>query len=200
MVIGIETCVNLKSRDHADSHTVRRLRHRVPLSKSQSEARNIEVVLNTYNRLMTGRTMKLPPAVAMEIFEKHHDAIMFAVSYVGRREKFTSAPVLAALMEMYEIDQSKARAFAESLVKMDGPVQPARLLRDNLLRTSYTELRDRLTIYNMSVSAMRAALEGRRVATLYGRPKNGSGRIKWFTENAPLNTPARRHFFGEAHQ
>lgn len=161
-------------REYIDTGISRQLEDRVAFSSDPCENKRLAQLVNQYVALQSGRprgSNKPTPTEAMDIFVSHRDSFTFASNYMGRRlAGLSSAPVMVAVAEMHERDRDMTEAFCESLFAQDGAIQPARRLREYLIRRSAQGAtaggQARMEIYYRSVGAMKAALEGRTIASL----------------------------------
>ncbi len=76
------------------------------------------------------------------------------------------APVMCAVCELMRHDMDLGLRFLDSVRFPDGPVQPARILREWLIRTtgtSFGRVSHQRQDYQHSIAAVRAAVEGREI-------------------------------------
>jgi len=161
-------------REYIDTGISRQLEDRVEFSSDPGQNQRLAQLVNQFASLQTGRprgTSKPTPSEALDIFTANKEGFMFSAHYMGRRiAGLCAAPVMVALAEYHSRDRDRATAFCESLLATDGDIQPARRLREHLIRRSAQGAtaggQARLDIYLKSVGAMRAHMEGRIISSL----------------------------------
>ncbi len=166
VVIGVRDAL----REYIDTGISRQLEDRVSFSPDHVLNHHIAKIINQWFNLAK-RGGKPTPSEALDVFNEHREAIMFAVVYAARHLRgLSAAPVIVALAQMWEKDSDKADSFAANLYSPEGQLQQARRLREYLISTSMKGMTSgesmRKQVYLKSIGAMRAYMEGRTVSVL----------------------------------
>jgi hypothetical protein len=174
VVVTVLCGVRDNLREYLDLGISRTLEDRIQFSDdlptNQRLAQIVSAFANTirYTSNTANRVSRVTPEEAHEVFTKHRDGILFAASVMSARQRgVCRAYVMVALAEMFERDAEMAQEFGASLLSSDGTVQPARILRDYLLRlnnaSGQAQGRD---VYHRTITACKAALQGREIKVL----------------------------------
>lgn len=171
VIANVVTGARDELHEYIDTGISRTLEDRIRFCEDLRDNRRIAMIVNimSWVTVSGGKVVKLTPVEAVNVFQAHKDAIMFAADYAKKSIRgVTTAGVMAALVEMRERDAEKARVFADGLCSVNGEVQQARRLREYLLsgRVSAGGSAGVRETYAKTVGAMRAYIEGRRVNAL----------------------------------
>lgn len=109
------------------------------------------------------QTMSFAPSIESTL-DAHRNGIAFVLPKVKSKSKFTSSPVCAAVVEMYEKDPVKTEEFVNTLWRGDMKNKTAQRLREYLLGNSpcITES-DRLECFKIASRHCNAALRNKSV-------------------------------------
>lgn len=163
-------------REHIDTGMKRSLDDRVTFHSDLKVNQRCGKIINSiftisYYRRENGHVKhgncKLTPSEAKELFDSRKEAISAIAEMATTSVKgIDRVPVMAAFVELYERNSELCREFWNALHHADGDIQPARILRDWLLRYRGTSsgFGTIIELYTKSLCAMRAALEGREIA------------------------------------
>lgn len=171
----IRTGVRDSLREYLDTGISRKLEDRVQFVDDLSLNQRCASIVTAMHSLKmvrsggSGCSWRCSPSEAMDSFNLHRQGILFAAEVMGHRAKgICRTAVMSAFVFFYERDPDRAQEFALSLLQPDGPVQPARILRDWLLRNTVGSSggmaqRD---AFLRCVTAMKAAIDGREIKAL----------------------------------
>ena len=115
------------------------------------------------------KNCKPTPTEAKRLFDEHSEAIThLARKWSASIKGIRQAPVMCAFIALYERDPMLCDNFWDSMHSVDGNIQPARALRDWLIRYAgpkrgYSRVTD---LYAKTLYAMRAAIDGRSITSL----------------------------------
>jgi hypothetical protein len=149
-----------------DTVQPRGLKDHAPFSNDPKLNGYMATIVRQYQTLLTGNGRTQPTSIYEALYLEHADAINFAALFASSRVKaVTRAGVSCALLEMFERGRAQSKAFAESLRVPDGPIQPARMLRDWCQRNSSSGGGTTGTRhwFDRSVFCMNAFFEGRDI-------------------------------------
>ena len=151
-------------REYIDTGISRTLEDRVSFDQDLGTNKRVGSIISAWMCLEKNKVHRVTPAEAMDTFNLHKEAILFAADFGKSHQKgITTSSVMVAAGQMYERDGKKACEFTASLVNPDGPVQQARMLRDYLLRAAGGGSAAQRERYQKSVGCMKSHLEGRDV-------------------------------------
>mgnify|MGYP001365014153 CR=1 FL=1 len=166
----VRTGVRDDLRQYIDTGISRALEDRCCFSEDGEINRRVGQLI-TSGWFLTNCRSRPTPLEAKEIFDTNSEGLLFAATWLHRHKirGVMRAPVMVALAEFYRLAKDWAEAFVESLVKPDGEVQQARILRDYLLRNADTSGHaDAQDKYTKAVSAMISFAHGKEIKVLRG--------------------------------
>lgn len=157
--------VDDNKRECIDTGITRTLEDRITFCDDLHDNGFAAQIVSQWFRQTVRNNIRPTPVECTGLFEKHRDAILFGISFLRKKQRgITRLPVIVALCEMYERNKELAQQFANSLLVVDGDIQPARVFRDYLLRNvgrgGTSEITDQ---YLKAIGAMRACLDGREI-------------------------------------
>jgi hypothetical protein len=156
-------------RAYLDMGISRTLDDRICFSDDDQENRRIASIVSAFAQLANPGS-RVTPQDAREIFGLHRVGILFAETINSAKQRGVCvAYVMVGLAELHERDPDLAEKFGRSLLRPDGEVQAARVLRDCLLRISQfrgTGGGQKISIekYERTVYCAKAALEDKPIA------------------------------------
>jgi hypothetical protein len=160
-------------REYIDTGISRKLEDRISfhedLRKNGLCAQLVNTIFNLRRPGMGSGSGKPSPNEAWDIFTPRKDAIYWAVDVMtGKQRGVCRAPVILALLELYERDREIAQEFAIAMMQPDGALQQARVLRDFLLRQRAAGGSQMVNVelHGKAVCAMKAAMDDREIKTL----------------------------------
>lgn len=135
VVVRVETQRDPTLRHYIDTGKRKKLSDRVRVCED-NRVNAAAVSIATY---FEGGTRMRACDTFLAAFDPHRESILWAARWMVEQnhvKRITGSAVAAALAKMYEVSPEMAVKFSSSLRQADGPVQPARILRDWLLTRS----------------------------------------------------------------
>lgn len=158
-----------EAREHIDTGLTRALKDRIVLiPESEGENSTACQMVRELAVLHLRHKGVLAPDFARGVFAKFEKGLRFAAKVRSRADRGVGrVGVWAAIAEASYVDEDKTREFAEDLKHIDGKIQPARYLRDALIRNgSATGGTSCERIYGQTVYAVTAHFRGKTISHL----------------------------------
>lgn len=159
-------------RKYIDNNIPRSLGDRVTFMDDPSLNKKAAEIVNALFTVKYNQSNKKKPTPDEALFLwKQYEPQMIALIEKRRNERGTGrAYVYAALIEYCALSMERGVEFFNSLMNPDGPVQPARMLRDWLLRSANTidcrGGRGMNVVYKKSVYCMKAHLADKSITAV----------------------------------
>lgn len=136
VMVRVECGVKPEVREYIDTGKSRTLYDRKTFDADHHVNKGIASILRTARMLQTGSSSPLSPTEADEMFGKMPDSYLWAAKLLQkRRDGLTRTGVLYAMAHAHHRVPATAALFWASYIVADGAVQPARMLRDWMLRS-----------------------------------------------------------------
>jgi hypothetical protein len=168
-IVRVITGVDPNLYKYVDSGLSRTLSDRMKFVDDSTTNRNIAMIVVGITQLKLGNFTKSSAASAAHVFESWNpDAVIWAASKANSRLRgITRGSVLVAIAEMYSIYPEEAEIFWGSLREAGcRGINQAILLRDFLISNNNAGGQARKEVYERSVYAMNAYLEGSEIKVL----------------------------------
>lgn len=170
LIIRVETGARDDVREYLDTGVPRTLDDRVELVEDLLHNKII-AQLCAFETNSKRQLVKRPtPDDAREFFNVHQESALFVARNMKRDKGVGRIQVAYAAMEYYEINREKAYEFYVAIFVPDTSVQPARMLRDWLLRSNPAFGENtgstRVEVYERAVFCMKSHMAGKTVSAV----------------------------------
>lgn len=173
VIMRVDTGTDDDLRQHFDTGAARTMFDRVDFSDNRSLNKKVTEVISAWLRMKVQCARKMPISVVQAAYAQWSDEATYIGQFImSNQKKETSkrvirSSVLAAIMEVMRKDREFGIEFLNSVIFPDGEIQPARALREWMLKNvSRCGFQQEMLQYRVTWSAIESALAGRDVKYL----------------------------------